>query len=118
MYHKDAIRLYRKAAESHNNEFFLCMKGFMYDTNAGNIGRYDPPGSTPFHARRVNGQTHNIIGIGKQHRRIKFSNPHIMPDNLYTVLVHKHNTSTRMDLSTKEIGKGRKHKILKGFGFD
>jgi hypothetical protein len=116
MYEKDAIKLFRKAATENSNEFFLCTEGFIHNTTNGVVKRYDPPGSTPFHARRVDGQKFPFLRIGKQHRRIKFLNPFYMEKNLYMINVHEHNTSTRMDLATGKVRLHKQKDLLKEFG--
>jgi len=115
MYRGDAIEQYRFAVENSDHNFFLCMKGYMFETN-GKLAKYDPIHSTPFHARRVNGKTHKYANIGLQHRRIKDHNPYIMPENLFMVTIHNHNTSSRMQIATGDIKKGRWEYILTKFG--
>jgi len=118
LYRNDAVKLYRKAATKNNNEFFLCMEGFMYDIDNNTMARYDPSTSTPFHARRVHGQTHPKMGINMQHRRIKFNKPYIMDKNLYIVTVHNQNTSSRMQLATGDVEQRKCSRILKNFGVE
>ena len=77
---------------------------------------YAPKGSTPFHARIVNGKKHKEVAIKKQHRRIKFLDPVIMAKGLFMILVHDHNTSSRMELNTGLVNKSRWPKIKKRFG--
>ena len=117
MYRFDAISEYRKAANSSVQEFFLCKHGYIHEQKpGGELAKYDPKHSSPFHARRINGQTHEKCGIGMQHRKIGRGFHFSMPSNLFVVGVNGQNTSSRMQIKTGDIEYKRWGEILIKFG--